>query len=132
MKFSTRTEYGLRAMAELARYYNKKTVSLASIAKKEKISQAYLERLIAGLKKDCLVKSTKGVKGGYRLTKNPKDITLLEIIECLDGPIVIFQCLVEKSPAICNHQTCLTKKVWRKLQVEIMKILKTTKLSDLV
>ena len=119
-------------MTELARYYGKKTVSLASIAKKEKISQAYLERLIARLKKGHLVASTKGVKGGYRLIKNPKNISLLEIIECLDGPIVVFRCLVEKMPKICSHQTCLTKKVWAKLQFEIVRILKTTKLSELV
>ena len=122
----------MRAMVQLAKNYGKNTVSLAKISRDEKISQAYLERLIAKLKRAKFVKSTKGVKGGYKLTRNPKNISLLEIIECLEGPIAIFYCLTDNTKMVCTKKSCLTKKVWIKLQAEIIKVLKTTKLSELI
>lgn len=129
MRFSTRTEYGMRAMVFLAKNYGKKLVSLAVISRKEKISQAYLERLIAKLKANNLVESSKGVKGGYKLTKSPSNISLFEVVQVLEGPIALFNCLTGKM--ICYHKACLTKKVWLRLQNEMIKVLKQAKLSEL-
>ncbi|OGY43129.1 MAG: hypothetical protein A3J62_03450 [Candidatus Buchananbacteria bacterium RIFCSPHIGHO2_02_FULL_38_8] len=132
MRFSSKTEYGMRAMVELAKRYGNGLTSLADIARREKISQPYLERLVAKLREDGLVEGTKGVKGGYRLTKKPASISLFEIIEALEGPIVIFHCLADNTKIVCTHRSCLTKKVWFKIQDEIVSVLRTTKLSDIV
>ncbi len=132
MRFSTRTEYGLRAMVQLAKNYGKTLISLAFIAKKENISQAYLERLIAKLKANNLVKSNKGVKGGYQLTKKSQQISLLEIVQTLEGSGVFFSCLLANSKMVCSRKSCLTKKVWLKVQNEVFKVLKETKLSNLI
>jgi len=132
MKFSTKTEYGLRAMVQLAKNYGKKPISLASIAKAEKISQPYLERLVAGLKLANLVQSTKGVNGGYGLLKSPSRISLFEIVEALEGPIAIYSCLAEDIKVSCCRKSCLTKKVWLKVQDRVVRVLKQAKLSELI
>ena len=122
----------MRAMVNLAKNYKKDSISLAKIAKNEKISKAYLERLIAKLKANKLVKSTKGVKGGYKLTKAPGQISIFEIVQALEGPIVMFDCLASNTKMICTHKTCLTKKVWLKVQDQIIKVLRQSKLSELI
>ncbi|MAF13730.1 MAG: transcriptional regulator [Parcubacteria group bacterium] len=133
MKFSTKTDYGLRAMIILAQRYNdNKIISLSSISKKEDISQPYLEILIAKLKKDKLVESTKGIRGGYRLAKKPEDISLIEIIECLDGPISVFECVYSYADRICDKKNCQVNDVWSNLQITITNFLKDAKLSNLI
>jgi len=132
MKFSTKTEYGMRAMVQIGKKYGQEPVSLATIAKDEKISQPYLERLVARLKADGLVKSTKGVKGGYELSRRPDDVSLFEVVEALEGPIAVFSCLMDNTKMICTRKSCLTKKVWIRLQDEIIKVLRNTKLSELI
>lgn len=130
MRFSTRSSYGLRALVNLARNYKKRApISLASIAREERISQAYLERLMARLKKGKLVKSTKGASGGYRLARSPRWINMKEVIEVLEGSISPFYCVGSKN--IC-HRICTTKKVWQKLQRAISKTLSSISLNDLL
>ncbi len=134
MKFSTRTTYGIRAMIDLAKEHKKKEViSLASIAKKEKISHGYLERLFSKLKKAELIISTKGKDGGYKLSRSPKKITLLDIVNVLEGKISPFHCLGEKGKVNCEISSCCgASKVLSKVQKAIIKTLKDIKLNDLI
>jgi Rrf2 family protein len=129
MKFSTKAEYGLRAMVNLARNYSQQSYSLNKIASDEKISLAYLERLIAKLKKANLVTSEKGVKGGYRLSKEPNQITVGEVIEVLEGTLSPFSCLDNN---LCKQKGCAAKKVWRKLQVAVKTTLDEITLDELI
>lgn len=131
--FTTKTEYGLRAMAVLARVKGEGPISLAQIAKKEHISQPYLERLFARLKADDLVKSAKGVSGGYLLARKPKKISIFEIVEALEGPLAVFYCLLDENTKVtCSHRECLTKKVWHELQKNIIHTLRKFTLADLI
>ena len=84
MMFTTKTEYGMRAMLALLKADESKPLSLAQIAKEENISQPYLERLFKQLKADGLVKSTKGSSGGYYLARKPQDINMFEKLKNLD------------------------------------------------
>ena len=131
MRFSTRAEYGLRALICLAKNEKKKPLSLAQIAQKEKISLAYLERLIAQLKKAKIVLSTKGMKGGYQLARNPEKINLKEIFVALEGSLAPYKC-VERGKFLCNQKNCATKIVWQKIQAEILKILNSLTLKDFI
>ena len=124
MKFSTKAEYGLRAIVYLAK--TTKPVSLASIAKKEGLSLAYLERLFAMLKKAELVKSFKGVKGGYVLARPAVKIKVGEVIEVLEGSLYKMDC---KDCTVCK---CLVHPVWEKLYKQIDKTLNSISLSSLV
>jgi len=133
MKFSTKTEYGMRAIVKLASYYNKKPYSLAKIAEEERISLAYLEKLFARLKKAKIIGSEKGSRGGYFLIKDPSKISVADVVKVLEGPIVLFHCISGNSnKAICRNKNCLTKKVWVKLQSQINKTLEDFKLKDLI
>ena len=83
MIFTTKAGYGLRAMVQLAKNYSREPYSLNKISRLEGISLAYLERLMAALKKKGLVESVKGAKGGYILAKTPAKVTVFEIVEAL-------------------------------------------------
>ena len=132
MLFTTKTEYGLRAMKALAKNKGKKPLPLAQIAKQEHISLSYLEQIIAKLKADNLVRGAKGVSGGYVLERPAKNISMFEIVEALEGPLAIFYCLSENQKKITCNGDCLTKKVWQELQRNIIHTLRKFKLADLI
>ena len=130
--FTTKTEYGLRAMKALARNKGKQPLSLAQISRSEHISQSYLEQIFAKLKANDLVRSAKGVAGGYVLYRPAKNISMFEIIEALEGPLAVFYCMSKESNNIACKGDCLTKKVWQELQNNIIKTLRKFKLADLI
>jgi len=119
-------------MAKLARYYGQGPYSLHKLAREERISLTYLERLMAKLKKADLVASTKGLKGGYELTRSPKDIKVGEIFEVLEGSLAPFFCMTEKGKLICKSKGCVGKKVWQRLMIDITKSLNSFTLFDLI
>ncbi len=132
MKFSTKAEYGLRALVNLAQ--KKGYYSLAQIAKEEKISLAYLERLFAKLKKSGLVISQKGIKGGYKLANPLNQVSVKDIFVALEGDIAPYNCNCLSLQSICKTAkcSCNIKAVWQKLEKEISKTLESIKLSELI
>lgn len=126
MKFSTKAEYGLKAMVNLATAFPLQK-NLQAIAREEKISVKYLERIVGELRRNDLLVSSKGKSGGYALAKDPKRITAGEIVEILDGPIAPTKC------SLCGIENrCSSSLVWIKLGKEIKKTLINIKLSDLI
>lgn len=85
MKLSTRSTYGMRALVELALASGQPPVSAALIAKRQFLSVAYLEQLLHRLKKEGVVRSVRGPRGGYILAKAPQHITMGEVVRVLDG-----------------------------------------------
>lgn len=134
MRISTKGEYGIRAMLELALHYREGPMALGRIAERQAISEPYLEQLIAGLRKAGLVTSVRGAQGGYELTRDPEAIPIGEIIRALEGPITPMECLSEEPESLgCeNSERCATRLLWRKLQASINEVLDTTTLGDLV
>jgi len=132
MMFTTKTEYGLRALVALAENGRNQPLSLAQIAKSEHLSLSYLEQIFKKLKKHQIVKGIKGAEGGYLLARPAVKITLLKILEALEGPLAISYCLDGNNRLSCSCRGCLTKKVWNKLQGDIIKTLRKFKLSDLI
>jgi len=131
--FTTKTEYGLRALVRLTKNKNKGPLSLTEISKVQYISRSYLEHIFKKLKEDDIVKSVKGAEGGYVLSRSPREIDLFEIIEAVEGPLAVFYCMAnDENKMPCSVKGCLTRKVWDELQVNIIKTLKKFKLSDLV
>lgn len=88
MRFSTRSTYGLRALCELADHAGQGPLSVAAIARKEQISLSYLEQLLNRLRKQGLVRSVRGPKGGYLLARDAHAISLAEIVQALEGDAV--------------------------------------------
>lgn len=127
VNFSTKAEYGLRAMVVLARAYPK-TRSIADISLEEKISQKYLEQLMGMLRKEKFIESRKGKNGGYVLAINPENISAGDIISVLEGEIKPMRCHSRE----CRKKNCPTKQVWIKLSKEVNKTLNKIKLSELI
>ena len=92
MKISTRSEYGIRVLLALARADGAEPVSLASIARTERLPHAYIEQLVADLRRADLVTATRGQAGGYRLARPPEEISLAAAIRVLDGPLLEMPC----------------------------------------
>ena len=93
MMFSTKAEYGVRVMVELARRAGEEPIPLAEIADHDGLPLAYLEHLVARLRKAGLVDSRRGSRGGYLLARSPTQITMAEVVEALEGSIAPIECI---------------------------------------
>jgi Rrf2 family protein len=131
MKISTKGRYGLRAMMDLATYggEGRSPVFLSDIAKRQGISDKYLEHIFASLHKAGLVKALRGRKGGYLLNKQPGDITLNEILAVLEGPCSLVDC-VSDVRACPKTETCASREVWTMLGNKIEETLKGVTLAS--
>lgn len=130
MKLSTKGRYGVKAMADLAINYEKEPISIKSISGRQNISEYYLEQLFSSLRKAGLIKSIRGSGGGYILGKAPRDITVYEILEVLEGPIEISTCLDSNE---CNNvECCATRAVWKKIKESIDSVTLSITLQDIV
>lgn len=131
MKLSTKGRYGLKAMFELSITQHTGPVPLKYIAKRQNISDQYLEQIFSALKKSGLVKSVRGAQGGYLLAKEPKDITVGDILTVLEGPVSLSDCLLDED--ICeNSGICVTKVVWEKIKKGIEEVIHSITLQDMI
>lgn len=130
MKLSTKGRYGVKAMVDLAINYGEEPVSIKSISERQKISEYYLEQLFSPLRKADIIKSVRGAQGGYVLSRPPEEITVAEVINVLEGPIEISQCLDEDSCS--NIDNCATRLLWARIKESIDSVLKSTTLKDIV
>ncbi len=130
---STRGEYGMRLMVDLARHYGEGAVSLHAVATREQLPEAYLEQLVANLRRAGLVQGKRGAGGGYTLARDPESITAGDIVRALEGPIEPQICTAEGEAVVnCSLQPgCATHHVWMTLQSTIAKALDGMSLKDL-
>ena len=112
MKFSTKSRYALRLMAELARYAPGTTVSLKEISERQNLSLKYLEQIVTPLARVGLVKSERGSQGGYRLTKAPADYTAGEILRAIEGSVAPIPCLGSQTNECPMSEQCFTLPFW--------------------
>ena len=138
MMFSTRSEYGVRVMIQLARRRGSGPVPLTGIAEAESLPLAYLEQLVSRLRKADLVSSTRGAHGGYELSRDPAEITMAEVVQALEGSLIPMQCFDELggTRVLCNHlddgfENCATKVLWTRVQGGITRALEQTTLAEL-
>ena len=112
---STRGRYALRMMLDLAQNQGDGYVALRDIAARQEISKKYLEQIIPLLNRVGLLQTTRGVQGGYRLTRRPEEYTVLDILEVTETGLSAVACL-EKDAAKCPRSAdCMTLPVWQGL-----------------
>lgn len=134
MKVSTRGEYGVRAMFDLTLNYGTGPIPLKEIARRQLISETYLEQLMGALRKAGLVSSKRGAQGGYELSHPPEQITIGQIIRVLEGPITPLDCLDTDSgngPYCGQPKQCVLRNLWKELQDSMKRVLDNTTLEDL-
>jgi Rrf2 family protein len=130
MWVSTRAQYGMRALVEIA-LYGQEAVSLKTISDRQGISQHYLEQIVAVLRRAGYVESTRGAYGGYRVTKPLDKITTLEIVELLEGSLAPVSCIEDANN--CNQTGhCSTEHLWRRVDQAMRDVLGNTSLAQLV
>jgi Rrf2 family transcriptional regulator, cysteine metabolism repressor len=139
MMFSTKAEYGIRVMVELARRAGEEPIPLAEIAERGGLPLAYLEHLVARLRKAGLVTSRRGSRGGYLLARPPEEITMAEVVEALEGSIAPIECISQSADGsiVCARESerdhvCPTKLLWTRVRMSIIGTLRETTLADLL
>jgi Rrf2 family protein len=130
VKLSTKGRYGARAGLELALRYNSGPVMVREIAASQEISMRYLEHILNSLRSSGIVKSTRGAKGGYELSKAPGDVSLGDIVRSLEGPLDIVSCTNDKD---CEKtHNCVMYSVWKEVKESMESLLDGITLEDLV
>mgnify|MGYP001149254983 CR=1 FL=1 len=133
MKISTKGEYGIRAMIELARRYGQGYVQSAEIAAVRDVPENYLYQLLITLRKAGLVRSRRGPQGGHMLSRPPARISLCEVVLALEGPLAPVSCVQESIVYDCPFgETCVVRDVWQKVTEATQHILEETTLEELV
>lgn len=128
-RISRRLDYGLQLMIALTAEPENRSQATAVLAEKLQIPLPFLHQIGRSLIQGRLIKATPGPHGGLRLNVNPEEITLLQIVETLEGPVCITPCLDGES---CQRQDCCnTGSVWSGLQTELVNHLNSIQLSDL-
>lgn len=131
MKLSTRTRYGINAMYELARHAAEGPQTVKAISERQPIPEAYLEQLMAALRRAGLVVSARGAQGGYMLAMAPENISVGQIIRALEGEIHMVECL--ESELYCDRAGgCATRMVVKRLRDGIAQIVDGIRLSDMI
>ena len=131
MKLSMRSRYGFRAILEIAAEKEKKPVQIKVIAKRQDISIKYLEQIVGCLKSADLVRSLRGPRGGYLLTKPASEIKLIEVFLALEGLPVSVDCL--QHPQHCSRcKDCVTRELWMEMHAAILGVLKPKTLQDVI
>ncbi len=133
MMLTTKGRYAVMAMVDLAYYGGANEVSaLHEISDRQEIAVNYLEQLFSKLKKHNLVEAFKGPGGGYRLSKNPKDISVLEVINAAGESIKITRCEKEsKGCLVKRNKICFTHVVWDGLGKQISDYMDSMSLQDI-
>lgn len=136
LRVSTRGEYGVRLMVDLARHYGGTPRSLSEISQSEglELKVQYLEQLVRALREHGLVESTRGAHGGYRLARAPEEMRMSEVLRALEGPIAPMICATEgEMEVICDRlDGCSTKFLWAQVRDAVTATLDAVTLADLV
>ncbi|HEX4754442.1 MAG TPA: Rrf2 family transcriptional regulator [Candidatus Dormibacteraeota bacterium] len=134
MRVSSKAHYGLRMMTEFARAYGRGPLSIAEVARIEHLPLAYLEQLAGQLRRGGLVESTRGVHGGYSLTRSPELISVLEVVHTVEGEVSPVECVSTDyvSGSCAREGECASRGLWMRLKESIDAVLRQTTLAELI
>jgi len=131
MKVSTKGRYGLRTLMDISSHQANGPVNLNDIAGRQGISAKYLWQIVNLLKTAGFVRGTRGPKGGYVLIRDPADITLLDVIQVLEGPVTLVECV--DVPNFCSHtESCVANSVWAEVSESIRSALRSITLAEIL
>jgi len=133
MRITTTSRYGVRALFDVAYHGGGQPTQIKDISRRQKISQRYLEQIFNKLLKAGLLKSRRGPRGGYMLSRDPSEITVGEIITAAQGPIVPVRCLAQdaKRKECEVIQGCITRHIWKQTQQLLVDYYNSVSISDL-
>ncbi len=131
MKVSTRAEYGLRALIDLAHHYGEGPVQSRDIASRQGLPEPYLNQLMTSLRRAGLVSSKRGPSGGHALAKPPEQISLREAFAVLEGSTSPWWCVETSDPDCVYAPTCNLRPVWQAINGALGQVLNRLSLADI-
>ena len=134
MRLSTRSRYGMRILLQIALDNREGKLSRGkNISKKQDISEPYVEQIMIPLKSAGVVRTVRGCNGGYHLNREPKDISVLEIIELFEGKLLLVDCSGTGTKESCTRiKFCPTRTVWEKLSAVLSQAASGITLEDII
>jgi Rrf2 family protein len=130
MQVTREGDYGIRSVLYLARQPFKKVSFVNEISDDYKIPRSFLAKILQKLVKAKIVRSYRGVKGGFSLAKQARDITVLDVLDAIQGKLAINICITDKKRCNFSRQ-CPTHYLWTNIQSKMSEMLKTTNFEDL-
>ncbi len=131
MKISTKGRYALRLMVDLAVAERGTPVSLRDVARRQQLSDKYLEQIVTPLSRAGLVRSVRGAGGGYLLTRAPEEYTVGDILRPLEGDLAPVECATDDT--FCERcDQCVTVELWQEIHRAVSQVVDNTTLADLV
>lgn len=132
MRFSQRTEYALRALIELGGAPGNGVVPCREIAERQKIPERFCEQVLGDLRRAGLIATQRGATGGNRLARDPADVTVSEVVEVIDGPVVTQACLDPFDDDARSQAHSAIQELWLDVQITIRDRLASVTLADLI
>lgn len=133
MKISTKGKYGLEAMVDLAVHASEGPVSLRSISCRQNLPENYLEQIFLTLRRNKLVYSIRGAQGGYKLAKSTQDISVLDVLSALEGPLAPVTCIIAEEGEGCErYSNCVSRKLWERVKATLDSTVASITLEELV
>jgi Rrf2 family transcriptional regulator, iron-sulfur cluster assembly transcription factor len=131
MKITMLGEYAIRAMMHLAAHTDSEVINISAVSEKWDIPESILRKVIPQLRRGGFIQSTRGNSGGISLARDAHLITPLDIIECVEGEIVLNPCILD--PKTCNRsEVCAMHAIWIQARDQLRQTLSSTSLSELV
>jgi Rrf2 family protein len=131
MQITRQADYAIRAVLHLSRLGSGQRASTSQIAQEQSIPPSFLAKIVSQLSVSGLLQTSRGARGGVSLAKNPKDITLLEVIEAIDGPILLNECVADEANCAFSED-CPLRPVWCDAQAELITRLRSTNFGQFV
>lgn len=132
MNISTKGIYAIEAMVDLARHSTHEVESLKNIAERRQLSEKYLEQIIRALRKNNLVVSIRGAGGGYQLSRDPKDIMVIHILQAVEKRLMPLECLEGDTDCGIDMNSCVSRVFWERLWLVIDDVVSRISLQDLL
>ena len=131
MQITRQADYAVRAVLHLAQMKDGERAATSMVAKDQRIPPSFLAKIISQLSIAGLLHTSRGARGGVTLARQPKDITLLEVVEAIDGPIQLNECVTDAG-ACAFDGNCPIRSVWCEAQDELVTRLKSTNFAQLI
>lgn len=131
MQITRQADYALRAMLYLAKQNVNQRSATSQIAQEKQIPPSFLAKIISQLSIAGLIHTSRGARGGVLLARPPEDITLLQVVEAIDGPIALNECTL--TPSACQYaDECPMHSIWCELQTQLVERLRNTTFADIL
>jgi len=126
MKITRQADYAVRAVHYLAGLENDQRAATSQIAQEQRIPPSFLAKIVSQLSVAGLLQTSRGARGGVSLARAPEEISLLEVVEAIDGPIYLNECVADKGSSCIFGEDCPVQPVWCEAQAKLVETLKST------